>query len=293
MENERKLLVRLGIIDKETNYKEMVLDLFTKNIAGLYVAEEDTMYILEESTSLISPALPNEVVVHEVVHALQDQYVSLDKLEEDLKKVSDDKRMAMQAIIEGEATFVSYSISADFVEKMVRNMSAEINLESLDLERWAFEYGLAVTKSFSQDFKNKTFIQYLLFPYLRGGMFIKYAFDNGGWDKVDAIYKNFPLSTEQILHPEKYFLVKDEPLALKEKNLDFLLTEGFKEISRGNLGEITLYTVAELFLDDLHATMLSGGWGNDYYYLYEKGTLGILVIDSIWDSVLEAEEFNG
>jgi hypothetical protein len=132
-------------------------------------------------------------------------------------------------------------------------------------------------------------------------MFVKYAYDNGGWEKVDQLYKNPPSSTEQILHPEKYFLVQNKPLDLAQKDLSFLSTTGFKEVSKGTLGEFTIYTVAITYLDDLFARMMSSGWGNDIYYLYEKKATDtenssatqelLLIMDTRWDSVSEAEEF--
>jgi hypothetical protein len=290
-EKERKLLVKLGIIDGNIDYREMVVDLMTHNVAGFYEPKENKMYIVEETASVFSPFLPSEVVVHELVHAMQDQYVFLDNFEEDLATSTIDKSLALKSVIEGEATFVSYSIFSDFIKKAGSNSAYKERIEAFDLERFILESQLLAAKSLSQEFKQKGAMHYLLFPYINGGTFVKYAFDNGGWQKVDTIYKNPPLSTEQIIHPEKYFLVEDKPLPLAPKNLDFLKNQGFGEISSGVLGEFTLYTLALSFLDELYAKMISSGWGNDNYYLYEKEGKMVLVIDSRWDSPQEAEEF--
>lgn len=288
---EKKLLVKLGIISPSVDYKKMIVDLFTRNVAGFYEPKENKMYIVEEAASSFSPFLPSEVVIHELVHALQDQYIKLDYLEDDLKKTNDDKALAIKSVIEGEATFVSYSIMADYIKKMSAGSPQSKMLNSMDMEKFILESMMLMANSLSPEFENKAFVHYLLFPYINGGLFIKYAYDNGGWSKVDAIYKNYPLSTEQIIHPEKYFLVEDKPLALPEKDLSFLTQEGYKEISKGTLGEFTLYTLALTFLDDLYAKMLSGGWGNDNYYLYEKAGKLTLIMDTRWDSLLDAEEF--
>jgi hypothetical protein len=159
------------------------------------------------------------------------------------------------------------------------------------MEKFILESMMLMTKSLSPEFENRAFVHYLLFPYINGGLFVKYAYDNGGWKKVDYIYKNYPLSTEQIIHPEKYFLVEDKPLTLPEKDFPFLAQDGYKEISKGTLGEFTIYTLAITFLDDLYSKMLSAGWGNDNYYLYEKADKLTLIMDTRWDSVLDAEEF--
>jgi len=291
IEEEKKLLVKLGIISPSTNYKKMIIELFTRNVAGFYEPKENKMYVVDEAASAFSPFLPSEVVIHELVHALQDQYIMLDYLDEDLEKANDDKALAVKSIIEGEATFVSYSIMADYIKKMSSGGPQSKMLSSMDMEKFILESMMLMTKSLSPEFENKAFVHYLLFPYINGGLFVKYAYDNGGWKKVDFVYKNYPLSTEQIIHPEKYFLVEDKPLPLPEKNFSFLTQDGYKEISKGTLGEFTIYTLGITFLDDLYAKMLSVGWGNDNYYLYEKEGKLTLIMDTRWDSVLEAEEF--
>jgi len=291
LEDEKKLLVKLGIIDKNTDYKKMIVDLFTRNITGLYEPKENKMYIVDEAASSFSPFLPSEVVFHELVHALQDQYIKLDYLEDDLKKANDDKALAVKSVIEGEATFVSYGIMADYIKKMSSSNPQAKMLSSLDMEKFILESMMLMASSLSPEFENKAFVHYLLFPYINGGLFVKYAYDNGGWSKVDSIYKNYPLSTEQILHPEKYFIVEDKPLNLPEKDLSALALDGYKEISKGTLGEFTIYTLAITFLDDIYAKMLSGGWGNDSYYLFEKDNKLTLIMDTRWDSVMDAEEF--
>lgn len=288
---EKKLLVKLGVISPGTDYKKMVIDLFTRNIAGFYEPKENKMYIVDEAASSFSPFLPSEVVLHELVHALQDQYVKLDYLEEDLKKTNDDKALAIKSVIEGEATFVSYGIMADYIKKMASGGPRSKMLDSLDMEKFILESMMLMATSLSPEYENKAFVHYLLFPYINGGLFIEYAYDNGGWKKVDSIYKNYPLSTEQIIHPEKYFLVEDKPLPIADKDFSYLTAEGYREVSKGTLGEFTIYTFAITFLDDLYSKMLSSGWGNDSYYLYENGDKLSLIMDTRWDSVLDAEEF--
>src|SRR6185295_12605226 len=51
----------------------------------------------------------------------------------------------------------------------------------------------------------------LLFPYREGSQFALWALKAKGWQGVNALYANPPLSTAQILHPEKYFAQPDAP----------------------------------------------------------------------------------
>src|SRR5207248_1845820 len=43
------------------------------------------------------------------------------------------------------------------------------------------------------------------FPYQEGAAFVTQLYQNGGWNTVDAAFKNPPRSTEQVLHPAHYF----------------------------------------------------------------------------------------
>ncbi|MCM8786906.1 MAG: hypothetical protein NC935_02505, partial [Candidatus Omnitrophica bacterium] len=284
-----KLLVRLGLLDKGIEYKTFILDLFSKSIYAFYDFNENKIYFIKEIISSINPFIPNEVFLHELVHALQDQYIYLDRLEDNFKGLPSDTRVAIKSVIEGEATFVSYSIISDYIKKISKKYNNR--LESLDLENFILEFMLLATKKISAA-NDRHLIAYLIFPYIRGALFIKYAFDNGGWELVDKLYKDLPLSTEQIFHPEKYFFIKDQPIYLEEKNFDFLTKEGFKKILSDRLGELTFYIILSKYLDDTLAKTIAAGWGNDYCYLYEsKEQKAILIMDTIWDSTSDAEEF--
>ena len=53
----------------------------------------------------------------------------------------------------------------------------------------------------------------MIFPYLRGLVFCAHLTNDGGWKALDDAYREPPLSTEQILHPEKYRAKPDLPTA--------------------------------------------------------------------------------
>jgi len=42
------------------------------------------------------------------------------------------------------------------------------------------------------------------FPYSDGPPFIEYHYDRGGWDRIDAMYEDPPVSAEQIIYPGAY-----------------------------------------------------------------------------------------
>src|SRR6185503_14188953 len=50
----------------------------------------------------------------------------------------------------------------------------------------------------------------LLDSYMKGALVALTAYDQGGWPAVDALYKNPPESSEQVLHPATKLLPKRE-----------------------------------------------------------------------------------
>src|SRR5262249_33847954 len=52
----------------------------------------------------------------------------------------------------------------------------------------------------------------LLDSYMKGALVALPAYEHGGWAGVDALYRDPPTSTEQVLHPEtKLFPVRERP----------------------------------------------------------------------------------
>src|SRR5207244_4466726 len=75
-----------------------MIDLLTEQVAGYFDPDSNALYIPTD----IDPSQARLVISHELVHALQHQYLNLDSLVE-LKR-QNDRRSAAQAILEGQAT---------------------------------------------------------------------------------------------------------------------------------------------------------------------------------------------
>ena len=85
------------------NYKEFALKLLAEQIQGFYDPQTKTLFI----ASWISADEQKPVMVHELDHALQDQYFDLEKIcKDDLLLHNDDRALAHQALFEGDATIV-------------------------------------------------------------------------------------------------------------------------------------------------------------------------------------------
>src|SRR5439155_14041462 len=51
------------------------------------------------------------------------------------------------------------------------------------------------------------------FPYSAGAAFVRGLLERGGQDRLDTAFRSYPISTEQVLHVERYLRV-DQPVAV-------------------------------------------------------------------------------
>jgi hypothetical protein len=134
----------------------------------------------------------------------------------------------------------------------------------------------------------------LVFPYEKGLSFVLALFQEGGWSAVNAAYANPPLSTEQILHPERY--PSDEPHVVSLPPLADTLGMGWRLVDEDVLGEFGLQLHLGVHVsasDDDAVDTAAEGWGGDRYAVYwrEDETAFVVVLRLIWDTPADADEF--
>ena len=131
--------------------------------------------------------------------------------------------------------------------------------------------------------------QSLIFPYQQGLLFIAALRQAGlSWDKIRAVYEDPPKSTEQILHPKKYYAVRDEPssVALPES-----LLPGFKTRWSGATGEFHARQLLLQSLPTADAIKGADGWDGDQTVVLSNGAKHVSLTYSVWDSNDDADDF--
>jgi len=100
-----------------------------------------------------------------------------------------------------------------------------------------------------------------LFPGKKGAAFVAehFGIDNLGWADVNAAYAPTPVSTEQVLHPRKYFL-DEEPPARIIPDISSDLGKGWMQMTDNTMGEIVIWACLKEYLDDIQAASAAGGW---------------------------------
>src|SRR5687767_11888590 len=90
---------RLGMLPDTLDLQAFLIDLLEEQIVGYYDPKTKVLYIVSDA--------PKEAVgitvTHELVHALQDQYISLDSTQK--IEGQNDRQSAAQAVFEGQAVY--------------------------------------------------------------------------------------------------------------------------------------------------------------------------------------------
>jgi len=133
----------------------------------------------------------------------------------------------------------------------------------------------------------------LTFPEVYGVEFARTLFLKAGWAGVDQAYASPPISTEQILHPERY--PKDTPRPPIFPDPASALGADWTTDDMGTLGEWRTRLVLNAYLDPEQALLAAEGWDGDQYALLTNNSLGsrALALHTRWDTVRDAHEFSG
>lgn len=261
---------RLGMIPDSLNLQKFLVDLLEEQIVGYYDPKTKVLYVVSDA--------PKEAlgitITHELVHALQDQYISLDSTQK--TEGQNDRQSAAQAIFEGQAVY-------EQVSAMLGGNNVAMNLPGgWDRVRDMIRDNQSSMPIFA---RAPTVIQEtLIFPYLSGAEFVRnYKDRNPG----KAIYQDMPESTEQILHPAAFFGKRDEPTSITLPAL-----RGASAKYENTIGEFeTRLFLYEHLRDQNNAVQGAAGWDGDRYVLFNTaGGEGIAWV-TVWDSQADASEF--
>ncbi len=280
---ESVAMKRFGLLPVNTNYKKLVIDLLTDQIAGFYDPWEKTLYIAGWQQTGAAAMSGDMIMAHEIDHALQDQHFGLKRFMR-ANKSNGDASVARQAVVEGDgmALMVEYAMGgvSPWANDQVLKMMGPAVMQQMTSGKMA-KVPLAMREG-------------LIFPYLAGIRFIAHFRKSFPWSRVNRIYRRPPLSTEHILHPEKYTRYErpDRVLSIKQ-----LRGAGLQRLSDNVSGELGLSLwLRQHGVARARADRAAAGWGGDRTTVYSAGGKAKLagsvgVIYSVWDHEADAIEF--
>ena len=256
-----------GLLPDSLEVKPFLLDLLTEQIAGYYDPTTDTLFIVEGERD---DPTTNITITHELVHALQDQYLDLDSIQN--VRGDNDRQVAAAAVIEGHATYEQMELMAgnftalaggwDAIRERIRE-----GMQSMPV--------LATAPLFIQET--------LIFPYLSGAEFV-FRFDQR--HEGTPPFRRLPVSTEQVLHFEAYES-NDRPTGIR-----LPAPRGATSVYENDLGEFETRLLLYARLRDIgSAARAAAGWDGDRYMVVRTPQGNGIVWATVWDSAVDAGEF--
>ncbi|MDI1446126.1 hypothetical protein [Polyangium sp. 6x1] len=221
------------------------------------------------------------ILAHEIEHALQDQSFGRPDAEK-RATMGADEFLAYGSLLEGDAmlTMFAYLASERGVpfQRMVRR-AADI-MRDVPAERFVAGDGDAAL------FRALPIVrERLLFRYHAGTAMVAELYRAGGLDLVNRMFASPPVSTEQVIHPEKY-LAGERPVVLAAPRAP----QGYRTLDEGTLGELETRVVLDRCSPSSAAA--AAGWGGDRYTLVAAPNGGVgLLWSTAWDSESDAAEF--
>lgn len=247
-------LKKFGFVPQDFDLKKNEVDLLTEQAAAFYDYHKKKLYI----TDWAPKDMREEALIHELAHALADQNFHLERF---IKKGDDDdQEMAREAVMEGQATWLMSEAverrSGHTLEgspKAVEEMSHSMESEDQDYPVY--------------DSTPLYLRRTLVFPYTQGMLFQNAVVENDGDAAFAEVFRHPPVSTQQILHPEKYFADAKPTRPALPRLPD---RHGYKQLAWGTMGELDHALLIEQYVDKKRAADIAPHWRGGVYALEEN-----------------------
>jgi hypothetical protein len=265
-------LKRLGLVPANFALRPLIVRLLTEQVAGYYDPREQQFHLAD----WIDVDGQKPIMAHELTHALQDQHFNLRRFEK-WPKGDSDAELATHALIEGDATLAMTLYVASNPARALSFLKSFMGADTSSQELEKAPRALRET---------------LLFPYQEGLTWTRSLYQNGGWSAVSRAFKTLPQSSEQILHPPKYF-IHEAPVKVLLPDLRPSLGRDWQRIEADVNGEWSFYLILDEFLKSVSTSkQAAAGWAGDRYATYENGSGESFYVSlSAWDTEKDAREF--
>jgi hypothetical protein len=274
---EELTLKKFGLVPPDFDLAGSTVELLTEQAAAFYDYDRKKLFITESTPS----DSQEPVLAHELAHALADQSFNLGRFIRQGRK-SDDGATARLAVMEGQATWIMSEFLARKNGQSLKSSPALVEMMSNMSETGAGQYPVFEKAPL---YERVT----LIFPYTKGMLFQNAVFQRDGQVGFAEVFRKPPLSTQQILHPDKYFAgVKPTQPELPNPQL-----KGYKGLVGGSLGEIEHSILLEQYGSKDRARELAPHWRGSTFALLEnkKEARVVLVYAAEWDSEASARDY--
>ena len=263
----RRRYVALGLLDPAVDVRDLLESVMEEELVGYYDPKKKLLAVRDDvaralgSDSVGPTSLEwRATVVHELVHALQDQHLGLGAAM--TAERSTDADDAFGALVEGDATLAMLGYAADITGVTLETLTGDPKglAASLHMSPERLSGALRAAPAIMRE--------PLLFRYREGTLFAAKLFAAGGWEQVDAAHLTPPESTVAIVEPARY-LKQDVTPRLSPPDLGWLSASDYVRVDEDVLGGFELSVV----LGDarIERRFLQRSWRGDRYTVLSRG----------------------
>jgi hypothetical protein len=259
LEQASATLRSLGLVDDGVDLFAESQRLAGAGVIGLYSPDDQRIRVRGSELTVAVRA----TLVHELTHALQDQYFHIGDRYDELSESDDDAvtagASAYRALVEGDAS----RIETAYTESLTKRERA-----TLDREQGR---GRAELEARSKGIP-PVLVTLLGAPYALGEALVDLAVALEGEQSVDDLFDDPPVSDEQLMDP--WTLLSDpgsDSDAGTPAPADVPpVGDGEEELDSGTFGALSWYIVLAQRLDPRVALRATDGWGGDAYSSFER-----------------------
>lgn len=275
-ERARQIAAVYGLLGQGTedlDLKALLASVYSEQVVGFYEPDSTALFLVDDQPAeAIEP-----ILVHELVHAIQDQNRSLDSLT--AEELGNDAQIAAQAAIEGHATLV-------MMEWMFGRMGGQdVDFEALpDFRGMVGPLLEGVRNQYPMLAEAPRVLQEgLLYPYIEGAGFVM-AVWRSAEGRPSPLEGYLPLSTEQVTDPSKVLGDRPDPpmrIRFDDETLAY----------QNNLGHAEFGVVLSEWAGDDGGRALADGWAGDQYGLWGSPGEWALRWLILWDDPASRDRF--
>jgi hypothetical protein len=309
----RALLVQgflrtIGLLPPDADLRRMWVTLLENQVGGFYDTKTKSLHLVSRPGT--PPVVERIVLAHELTHALDDQWADLDTFVKERSTQSEDVGLVAQSVVEGSAT----ALMIQYTTRQV--MSGKLQPAALQ------EYAKQEEERSKPFLDAPRYFSAMLASYICGTQFLAKGNmmalamapdDKAIGEALLAARNTPPQSTEQILHPEKYWSAdkRDEPVTFDDDAAaKWLGRPGRWIVHRDTVGELltAILLSAPGSKPDINVASSASwtntgatGWGGDRFYLLSSGESADAARASLqdlkgvwvtaWDTAKDRDEF--
>ena len=238
-----RLFVAMGLLEPDQDLFEIFRDFLGTGVLGFYDPETGELVVRGAEVTPYT----RSTIVHELTHAYDDQRFELHRPA--IEDAADESSLGFSALIEGNAVRVQQQWEATLSEEEQDELLSE-----------QIEIGAGI------DFGELPFVvlRQIEFPYSAGPPLVEALVEEGGEARVDEAFAAPPLTSEQVIEPDRY-LGGEGAVPVPAPP-----AEG-EVLDQGTYGQLTLGVTLGDVVDRETARQAADGWGGDAYVAWADG----------------------